>query len=311
MSQYATNTPEPQEIKTSQTRKHDPLPQNTSPNPASPNPASMKNAVKEEPSANGISIAIASGKGGVGKTWMAINLAQTLANLGKKVIVLDADIGFGNVAIQLGIAEQYSLDSLINNQVSLTRAITKFQPPENEHAPLLPFDVLAGRSGSPQAGRVTRTTTRRLLQHLPSLKKQYEIVIIDTGAGATEFGTHIAAHADMCTVVMTDEPSSLTDAFSFIRAVLPLQTQKKLSIIINRADNKNDIPKHFNQIKTMCENFISFSPTLLGGISFDINAILSSRQQTTLLHTDPNSTSSEDIQHIAQNILELHSLSSL
>ena len=274
----------------------------------------MQNAADTE-KRKGISLAVASGKGGVGKTWLAVNLSQALADLNHKVVIIDADIGFGNVTIQLGLTEQYSLDNLLENKISLTRAITAFSPQfqqeDMDGKTLSSFDVIAGRSGSPRAGRIPRVLIQRLLENCASLSSLYDFLIIDTGAGASDTGLAVSSKADICAVVMTDEPSSLTDAFSFIRSVLPHRKNKDISIIINRVADKEQVQRHFLQIKTMCENFLSFSPTLLGSIEFHADAVHATRQQKTVFSTSPESLVAGNVEALAKNIIELHSLSSL
>lgn len=289
--------------------------QNNDPNSSSnPDPNNMKKVIESSPNKLGVTIAIGSGKGGVGKTWIAINLAQALTDMNQKVVVVDADIGFGNVATQLGVAERYALDNLLDNQVSLNRAITHLAQQldaknniDPNHKPK--FDILAGRSGSPQAARIPRNTIKRLLDKIKPLPSMYDVVILDTGAGATDTGISIASQTDICAVIITDEPSSLTDAFSFVRAMSSKREKKDISIIINRASSNEDISRNFMQIKSMCENFLKISPTLLGGVVFDLNALEATKRQSTLLSAFPESDALLDINELAKNIIELQSIS--
>ena len=155
-------------------------------------------------------IAVASGKGGVGKTWFSISLAHALAKRGEKVLLFDGDLGLANVDIQLGLVAQYDLGSVITGKVPMTQAISKSE---------LGFDVIAGRSGSGSLSNIPLSRLQLIFDDLQLLASQYDHVIIDLGAGVEKAVRLFAQKSGTLMVVCTDEPTSLTDAYAFIKII--------------------------------------------------------------------------------------------
>ncbi len=151
-------------------------------------------------------VSIASGKGGVGKTWFAITLAHALARRGHRVLLFDGDFGLANVDIQLGLMPEHDLGSVLSGQVSMANAVSSFAAGG--------FDVLAGRSGSRALSTLEPKLLESLLAKLAELGTRYDHVLLDLGAGLDRSARRMAACADTLLVVATDEPTSLTDAYA-------------------------------------------------------------------------------------------------
>jgi flagellar biosynthesis protein FlhG len=240
-------------------------------------------------------IAIASGKGGVGKTWFAITLCHALAKRGKHILLFDGDLGLANVDIQLGLTPKLDLGAVIDGTSTLPGAVTNYTEGN--------FDILAGRSG---AGNLASLPTQRLSElrnDLVALARNYDQVVIDLGAGVDRSVRQMAGPAAVTHVVVTDEPTSLTDAYAFIKLTRAASPQADLRVVVNMAANTSDGQKTYETIKKACESFLSYSPPLAGIVRRDIKVRESIRAQTPLLIRFPGSDAASDVENIASKIL--------
>ena len=157
-------------------------------------------------------VTIASGKGGVGKTWFAITLAHTLARAGRKVLLFDGDLGLANVDIQLGLLPERDLGSVITGKRTLEQCVT----PVEETG----FSVLAGRSGSGSLALLPPQRLTALRDQLLEMSGSYDHVLVDLGAGVDRTVQALTPSMGVALVVVTDEPTSLTDAYAFIKLTI-------------------------------------------------------------------------------------------
>jgi flagellar biosynthesis protein FlhG len=151
-------------------------------------------------------VAIGSGKGGVGKTWLAASLAHALARLDRRVLLFDGDLGLANVDVQLGLTPGPDLAGVLTGRCTLAEAVRRFEPGG--------FDVIAGRSGSGQPGLVSPRTLAALLAELCALAPAYDYALLDLPAGIDAVVRGLLATADSALVLTTDEP---TDAYALIK----------------------------------------------------------------------------------------------
>jgi flagellar biosynthesis protein FlhG len=172
-------------------------------------------------------VAVASGKGGVGKTWLAITLAHALARLGRRVLLFDADLGLANVDIQLGLAPKQDLGAVVAGRATLADAVL--------HHPDGSFDILAGASGSGALSTLDAATLERLLTALRQEASRHDVVLLDLGAGLEHSVRRMAAWADTLLVVATDEPTSLTDAYAVLKLHAADRADGDARIVVNLA----------------------------------------------------------------------------
>jgi len=173
-------------------------------------------------------VAIASGKGGVGKTWLAISLSQALARQGRRVLLFDGDFGLANVDVQLGLGPGPDLASVLSRRCPIQRAVRQVDGG---------FDVLPGRSGSGQLGRVDAALLERLLAELSVLAERYDLTLLDLPAGIDHLVRRLLLAAATRLVVTTDEPTALTDAYALIKVSQRDGSAAALELVINLAES--------------------------------------------------------------------------
>jgi len=241
-------------------------------------------------------IAIASGKGGVGKTWFAITLAQALGMARQKVLLFDADLGLANAHIQLGFLPKRDLGTVIAGRLPLTQAVN----PVAETG----FDLIAGRSGAGSLANLPGNRLSSLRGDLMGLAREYDWLLLDLGAGVERSVRMIAAQAATTLVVTNDEPTSLTDAYAFIKVTSASDPAADLRVVVNLADSPKDGETTYQTLRKACQNFLSVEPRLAGVIRRDKRVPDSIRAQTPLFNRHPNAKAGQDVKAIAASLLK-------
>src|SRR3984957_10240049 len=189
-------------------------------------------------------IAIASGKGGVGKTWLAITLSHALVRAGRRVLLFDADLGLANVDVQLGLTPKVDLGSVLSGRTSVAGAITRHEATG--------LDVLAGRSGSGALSDLAAESLEMLLTRLRAETTQYDVVMLDLGAGIDRIVRRMAAWSDMLLVVATDEPTSLTDAYALLKLQTLDRPDGNVRIVVNQAQSATTGQQTYATLRRAC-----------------------------------------------------------
>jgi flagellar biosynthesis protein FlhG len=238
-------------------------------------------------------LAVASGKGGVGKTFFSISLTQALANMGKKVLLFDGDLGLANVDVQLGLMPKRDLNDVIRGRLSLDKVIQHYEGGN--------FDIIAGRSGQASLSALPSQRLMMLRDQLLDVADQYDAVIIDLGAGVDRTVRMLSSMATRTLLVSTDEPTSLTDAYAFIKLGAAAGLSKNVSIVVNMAQSASEGEKTYKTLLKACENFLRLSPPLAGMVRQDPRVKETIRHQTPLLTRSPNTEAASDVEKIAKN----------
>jgi len=237
-------------------------------------------------------IAVASGKGGVGKTWLAISLAHALARRGQRVLLFDGDLGLANVDIQLGLTPAADLGAVVSGRLALREAVLR-------HAG--GFDILAGHSGSGALAGLDPAALERLLAGLRAAAEGYDTVLLDLGAGLDRAVRRMAGFADLLVVVATEEPTSLTDAY----AVLKLHggdapaAAPGACVVVNMASTRAAGTRTYETLARACAAFLGRTPPLAGIIRRDDHVRDAIRRQALLLARHPNCPAAADVEAIA------------
>ncbi len=240
-------------------------------------------------------IAVASGKGGVGKTWFSITLSQAIAREGRKVLLFDGDLGLANVDVQLGLMPKRDLNDVIRGRLGLDKIIQ----PYSEGG----FDIVAGRSGQASLAALPTQRLALLRDQLLEVADKYDAVIVDLGAGIDRTVRMMSASATRTLLVITDEPTSLTDAYAFIKLGNAAGMSRHVSIVVNQAASASEGEKTYKTILKACENFLRLSPPLAGMIRHDPRVKDTIRHQTPLLTRSPNTEAAQDVEKIARTVL--------
>lgn len=241
-------------------------------------------------------IAVASGKGGVGKTWLSVTLAHLIARSGRSVLLFDGDIGLANVDVQLGLTPQRDLSSVLSGRSSLKEAVTHYTEGG--------FDIIAGRSGSTSLATMPLEKLAAIADALRVMQNDYDFVIVDLGAGIEQNVQYLAGIASRCLVVLTDEPTSLTDAYAFIKIAQSKKPVPEIGIVVNQAATQKEGDATYQAINKACNNFLGISPPLMGIIRRDNKVKDSIRSQKSLLIKAPHSTAATDAALISIKLMQ-------
>lgn len=239
-------------------------------------------------------LAVASGKGGVGKTWFSISLCHALAKQGKKVLLFDGDLGLANVDVQLGMMAKHDVNDVIEGNLGMERVI--------EHHDEGDFDVIAGRSGHGSLAALPVPRLNEIVEQLRGVLKNYDAVVIDLGAGIDRTVRFMAAAADKTFVVTTDEPTSLTDAYAFIKLSHAAGQSANIHVVINQTGSPKEGEATYGTLTKATQNFLKITPPLMGIIRQDKRVREAIRAQSLFLSRSPTSETAEDLEKIAGKV---------
>lgn len=242
-------------------------------------------------------IAVASGKGGVGKTWFSISLSQAMAKRGNKVLLFDGDLGLANVDVQLGLMPRHDLSAQMRSGMPMKNIVTHFESGN--------FDVIAGRSGAANLASIPMQQIAKMSLDLMDISSSYDVVVIDLGAGIDRTVRQLAAVAGHTIIVLNDEPTSLTDAYAYIKLSYNTTDQQDIRLLINSALSQEDGRKTYHTISKACQTFLGVTPPLLGVIRMDKRVKETIKRQTPILTSYPGTDAAQDIESITNQVLRL------
>jgi flagellar biosynthesis protein FlhG len=239
-------------------------------------------------------VAIASGKGGVGKTWFAITLAHALARAGRRVLLFDGDLGLANVDIQLGLTPSRDLGWVVAGRASIAEAALRH--PEGG------FDILAGRSGSGTLSTLEPALLEQVLAALRQEAERRDIVLLDLGAGLDRATRRMAAAVDRLLVMATEEPTSLTDAYAVLKLYAADRAAGDARVVVNQASSRPAGERTHATLRRACATFLGNAPPLAGVIRRDDRVRDAIRRQSLLLTRYPASTAASDVEAVARTL---------
>jgi flagellar biosynthesis protein FlhG len=236
-------------------------------------------------------IAVTSGKGGVGKTCVSVNLATAMAATGKRVLLLDADLGLANVDVMLGLQPAYNLSHLLNGDCSIEDLIL-----EGPHG----LRIVPATSGTRRMAQLTPTENAGLIRAFCDYGEPLDALIIDTGAGIADTVTMFCSAAQEVAVVICDDPASITDAYALIKVLSREFGVQRFHIITNRVPTMQHGRDLYSKIVRVTDRFLDVTLDFGGAIPDDYYLQRAVRRQMTVVDAYPASRSALAFKNLAQ-----------
>lgn len=239
-------------------------------------------------------IAVTSGKGGVGKTNFTVNLALALAELGQKVLIIDADLGTANVDVILGYSTRYNILKLLDDGIQANDVIA--DGPRG-------IKYMSGGSGIYHMANLDDLQLQYLISKITMFDNWADIILIDTGAGLNRTVLNFVTAADEVIIVTTPEPTSITDAYAMMKAYSGNNGNAPLRLVVNRVIENGEGQVVVDKLIKVAFRFLSLPIDSLGFVFEDRNLVKAVKSQTPLLLSYPDTISAQCIEHIAHRLL--------
>lgn len=240
-------------------------------------------------------ISISSGKGGVGKTNFAINLAISLRKLGNRVVIIDADIGLGNVEILSGISLKNTISDIVFSNKNIMEIMG--DGPEG-------IKIISGGSGLKELSLLKDENLPYLISEIDKLQSIVDYIIIDTGAGISPVVIDFIMASSGVIVVSTGDPTSIMDSYILIKSLITSGFKGDINIVANLIKNKNEANEVYNKLNNATNNFLRVQTNFLGYIERNELVNTAVRNQIPFTVSHPLSPTSKRIMNIAENIID-------
>ncbi len=243
-------------------------------------------------------IAITSGKGGVGKTNIVANLGYALRKSGKKVLILDSDFGLGNLDVLLGLAPRYNLSHVISGEKKVSQII--LDGPGG-------IKILPAASGIQELTNLNNEQKLKIINNIDSIIGDYDFLLIDTAAGITSNVLYFNVSAQQIVVVVTPEPTSITDAYALMKVLSLQYNEKNFKLLVNCVADELEAREVFNQISKVADRFLNISIEYLGKVAGDKNVKIGVKKQKIISELAPASPASQDFKVLAKKMSRFES----
>ncbi len=240
-------------------------------------------------------ITITSGKGGVGKTNIVANLGFALCRFGKKVLILDADLGLGNLDVLLGLAPEYNLSHVIRGEKKLSEIVV---PGPGR------LQILPAASGIQEMTALTSEERNRVFGQLEEFIFNFDILLIDTAAGISANVLYFNINADEIVVVATPEPTSITDAYALMKVLSVKYGTSHFKLVVNSAASEQEADEVFRQLNLVADRFLNITLEYYGGILLDENVKKGVRQQKVVSEISPLTRASRNFAALARKLAD-------
>jgi flagellar biosynthesis protein FlhG len=240
-------------------------------------------------------IAVASGKGGVGKTNVTANLAIALRKLGKNVMIVDADLGMSNIDILLQVYPKHTILQLLNDGMSLKDIVV-----QGPHG----VEIVAAGTGVQELSALTSLQRLKILEAFEAYDSCIDVLLIDTAAGLSENAAFFCCAAEEIIIVTSPEPTSIADAYALIKTLYTRHQQKDFHILVNSGKDAQDAVDVFRRISCHAEELHGISLDYLGYLPFDEAVSAAVRAQQPFIDLYPRSLVSKGIVSIAKKFLQ-------
>lgn len=239
-------------------------------------------------------IAVASGKGGVGKTNVVANFAIALRRLGRDVMVFDADLGLSNIDVLLQLAPRYNIQHVLNGSKKLRDVV--IEGPEG-------IKILPAGSGVQELTALEEFQRLRILEEFDAYGEDPDVLLIDTAAGISENVAFFCIAAQEIIIVTSPEPTAITDAYALIKVLFTRYQEKEFSVLVNSAKNSDEGQEVFRRLAFAAEKFLNISLDYIGYIPFDQTVQKAVRSQRAFIDAYPNSDASRQVTEIVSRLL--------
>lgn len=263
--------------------------------------SSIKNYKEDEKSTGSLTdkpgsrvITITSGKGGVGKTNFTVNLGIKFAQMGQRVVIIDADLGLANVDVVMGKMSKYNLSDVINSNKDILEILE--EGPNG-------VKFISGGSGVQELVKLNKTQLVDLLMKLGKLDEEADIILIDTGAGLSENVISFVHAAREVILVTTPEPTSITDAYALIKTITHKDKTKNIKVVVNRADNATEAFNILDKLNVVTQKFLGIKLQKLGYILNDANVTKAVKIQQPFVISFSKSEASRNLNDIALTLM--------
>jgi len=240
-------------------------------------------------------VAVTSGKGGVGKTNVVANLSVCLSELGKKVVVLDADFGLANLDVLMGLTPRYHLGHVLFGNKLLAEIMV--QGPQG-------IRIIPASSGLQRMSELTVAQRNHLIESFTNLDSDTDYFIIDTAAGISRNVIHFLLAAQEVIVVSAPEPTAIVDAYAVIKIILAEDHDKSIQVLINSVERAEDAQEVFCQINSVVKRFLNREVGYLGHIERDSHVLQAVRSQMLVTHRFPNAMASRSFRNLARRMVQ-------
>lgn len=238
-------------------------------------------------------IAVTSGKGGVGKTNLSVNLSLALASMGREVMLMDADLGLANVDVLLGLTPKYNLSHVISGERTLEEILVT--GPHN-------VKIVPAASGTQRMAELHPSEHSGVIQAFSELSYPLDYLIIDTAAGISDSVVSFTRAAREVMVVVCDEPSSITDAYALIKVLNRDYQVERFHVVANMVRTVQEGPQLFKKLSMVTEKFLDIPLDYVGAVSFDENIRKAVQKQRAVLEMFPGTPAALGIKQIAQKM---------
>jgi flagellar biosynthesis protein FlhG len=239
-------------------------------------------------------IVVASGKGGVGKTNLVVNLAVVMGQWGQKTIILDTDLGLANVDILMDLKPSFSLVDVIRGYKDLSEVVLR--GPFN-------VEVVPGGSGLSEIVSLDNHQREQLISRLSYLEEKGDILLIDCSAGLSRTVLSFIAAADELIMVTIPEPTAITDVYSIIKVVNNYRLHSTVNLVVNMMRSAKEGENVFKRIDKVCQNFLDITINFLGGIEYDQHVHKAVLSCSPYVLQFPRSRAAQCTRHIARRLL--------